>query len=164
MARWFRLGLSVPGPFVCRCLNSLAVPRFHSPLIEPGGRFSRTRLSDKNSRFRPREVASSGHSGGPGPAHRAGTRRDTVSIPGSSTLCLRTQPLAEPVAAVPVDGTVRLAHRAEAEVVRPAHAASGSVEPPAPRLVQPGPTAVGQLADLVARGAATFFADGRVPM
>jgi hypothetical protein len=54
----FRLGLSVAGPFVCRCLNSLAVPRFYSPLIEPGGRFSRTGLSDKNSCSRPREVAS----------------------------------------------------------------------------------------------------------
>ena len=31
------------------------MPRFHSPLIEPDGRFSRIRLSDKNSRFRPRE-------------------------------------------------------------------------------------------------------------
>ena len=35
----------------------LAVPRFHTPLIEPGGRVSRTGLSDKNSRVRPREVA-----------------------------------------------------------------------------------------------------------
>ena len=56
MARWFRLGLSVAGPFVCRCLNSLAVPRFYSPLIEPDRRFSRIRLSDKNSCFRPREA------------------------------------------------------------------------------------------------------------
>ena len=30
--------------------------RFHTPLIEPGVRFSRTRLSDKDSRFRPREA------------------------------------------------------------------------------------------------------------
>ena|SRR5512140_2050990 len=54
--RWFRLGLSVAGPFGCRCLNSLALLRFHSPLIEPGGRFSRTGLSDKNSYFRPRKA------------------------------------------------------------------------------------------------------------
>ena len=43
----FRLGLSVTGPFVCRCLTSLAMLRFHIPLIKPGVRFSRTRLSDK---------------------------------------------------------------------------------------------------------------------
>ena len=33
------------------------MPRFHLPLIEPDGRFSRIRLSDKESGFRPREVA-----------------------------------------------------------------------------------------------------------
>ena len=38
---------------------SLASPcfRFHIPLIEPGGRISRTRLSEKGSRSRPREMA-----------------------------------------------------------------------------------------------------------
>jgi hypothetical protein len=46
-----------PGPFGRRCLKSFAMLRFHTPLIEPGGRFSRTGLSDKNSRVRPREVA-----------------------------------------------------------------------------------------------------------
>src|SRR3712207_7384979 len=55
----FRSSLSVPGPFVCRCLNSSTVPRFHTPLIEPGVRFSRTGLSDKNSRVRTRGVARS---------------------------------------------------------------------------------------------------------
>jgi hypothetical protein len=44
------------GPFVCRCLTNLAVLRFHIPLIEPDGRFSRIRLSEKVSRVRPREV------------------------------------------------------------------------------------------------------------
>ena len=43
----FRLGLSVTGPFGCRCLTSFAMLRFHIPLIKPGVRFSRTRLSDK---------------------------------------------------------------------------------------------------------------------
>ena len=46
------------GPFVCRCLNSPAVLRFHIPLIEPDVRFSRIRLSDKNSCFRTQEAAS----------------------------------------------------------------------------------------------------------
>ena len=43
----FRFGLSVSGPFVCRCLTSLTMLRFHIPLIKPGVRFSRTGLSDK---------------------------------------------------------------------------------------------------------------------
>ena len=47
MTRWFRFGLSVAGPFVGRCLNSLAMLRFHSPLIKLDGRFSRIQLSDK---------------------------------------------------------------------------------------------------------------------
>ena len=51
MARWFRCGLSVAGPFVCRCLTSPTMLRFHSPLIEPDGRISRIRLSDKTHAF-----------------------------------------------------------------------------------------------------------------
>ena len=38
VARWFRSGLSVSGPFVCRCLTSPAMLRFHIPLIEPDRR------------------------------------------------------------------------------------------------------------------------------
>ncbi len=50
-------GLSVADPFGHRCLTSLAMLRFHIPLIEPDVRFSRIRLSDKASRVRPREAA-----------------------------------------------------------------------------------------------------------
>ena len=57
MARWFRQGLSVTGSFVCRCLTSPAVLRFHLPLIKPDVQISRIRLSDKDSCFRPRNVA-----------------------------------------------------------------------------------------------------------
>ena len=46
------------GPFVCRCLNSRTMLRFHTPLIKPDVRISRIRLPDKDSRFRPREAAS----------------------------------------------------------------------------------------------------------
>ena len=49
MARWFRLGISVSGPFVRRCLTSLAMLRFHTPLIELDVRISRIQLSDKVS-------------------------------------------------------------------------------------------------------------------
>jgi len=33
------------------------MPRFHIPLIEPDVRYSRIRLSEKASRFRPRKAA-----------------------------------------------------------------------------------------------------------
>ena len=49
-------GLSVPGPFVCRCLISHAMLRFHIPLIELDRRISRIQLSDKTSCLRPRKA------------------------------------------------------------------------------------------------------------
>jgi len=45
------------GPFVCRCLTSPTVFRFHIPLIKQDVRISRIRLPDKVSRVRPREAA-----------------------------------------------------------------------------------------------------------
>jgi hypothetical protein len=44
------------GSFVCRCLNSFTLPRFHTPLIEPDRRISRIRLSEEVSRVRPRKT------------------------------------------------------------------------------------------------------------
>jgi len=44
-------------PFVCECHNISTMLRFHTPLIEPDVRFSRIRLSDKVSRFRPRKAS-----------------------------------------------------------------------------------------------------------
>ena len=44
-------------PFGWRCLTGPTVLRFQTPLIEPDGRVSRIRLSEKASRRRPREVA-----------------------------------------------------------------------------------------------------------
>ena len=38
VTRWFRCGLSVAGPFVCRCLTNPIMLRFHTPLIEPDRR------------------------------------------------------------------------------------------------------------------------------
>jgi hypothetical protein len=47
VARWVRFGLSVAGPFVCRCLTIRTMLRFHIPLIEPDVRICRIRLSEK---------------------------------------------------------------------------------------------------------------------
>ena len=56
VARWFRLAYLLADPFGCRCLNNLTMLRFHIPLFKPDVRFSRIRLSDKDSRFRPRQA------------------------------------------------------------------------------------------------------------
>ncbi len=50
---WFSL---LARPFVCECHNISTMLRFHLPLIKPDVRISRIRLSDKDSRFRSREV------------------------------------------------------------------------------------------------------------
>jgi hypothetical protein len=47
VVRWVRFGLSVAGPFVCRCLTIQTMLRFHIPLIEPDVRICRIRLSEK---------------------------------------------------------------------------------------------------------------------
>ena len=47
---------AVAGSFDCRCRTTASMPRFHTPLIEPCRRISRTRLSDKT-------LQSSGHVG-----------------------------------------------------------------------------------------------------
>ena len=52
-----RFGLSVAAPFVWRCPSNLAIASVStSRCIEPDVQFSRIRLSDKTSRFRPRRV------------------------------------------------------------------------------------------------------------
>lgn len=100
--------------------------RFHTPLFKPDGRFSRIRLSDKESRFRPRKVA------------RSLSEPDKSQLPieiavGESChpsaldLVLTTQPLAKPGTGVVVHAPVGLAHGTQVEVVRPAH--QHAVEP-----------------------------------
>src|SRR3972149_9979084 len=52
------LGRAYPfaGSFGCRCLTSQSMLRFHIPLIKPDVQIFRIRLSDKDSRLRPREA------------------------------------------------------------------------------------------------------------
>ena len=52
MARWFRTSIVCCRLFRWPVPQCLAVLRFHTPLIEPGGRISRTGLSDKEARPR----------------------------------------------------------------------------------------------------------------
>ena len=53
------LGAAYLLPALSSAGASIAAPcfRFHIPLIEPDGRISRVRLSEKGSRCRPREIA-----------------------------------------------------------------------------------------------------------
>ena len=75
---------------------------------------------------------------------------------------LGAEPLAKPVAAVPIEGAVRPAHGAEAQGVRPSPQKSVQSRHSVLDL-RPEPAAVGQ-ARISSRRFAIFFADGRVPM
>ncbi len=52
------LGWAYPlaDPFGCRCLTNHTVLRFHIPLFKPDVRLACIPLSDKDSRFRPRQA------------------------------------------------------------------------------------------------------------
>ena len=102
--------MSVAGPFGCRCLSSRPMLRFHAPLFKPDGRFSRIRLSDKESRFRPRMVARS--LGEPDKSQLPIEIAVGESCyPSTLELVLPTQPLAQPDSGVVVHAPVGLAYR-----------------------------------------------------
>jgi hypothetical protein len=118
VTRFFRWGLSVPGPFGCRCLNIPIMSRFHTPLIEPDGRYLRIRLSEETSRFRPRKAAR--------PLRKPNkTKRivqDFVRKPPGRRPCLflfGTQPLTQPLAGMSFHGLIGFADRSKTEVIGP---------------------------------------------
>ena len=118
MARWCRSGLSVSGPFVCRCLITPTVLRFHIPLIEPDRRYSRIRLSEETSRFRPRKV------GGPLSEFDQAifSMKDVIGVFSESScphLMFCAQPPTKPTSCVLIDGPVGFTDRTKTEVVRP---------------------------------------------
>jgi len=92
--------------------------RFHCPLIEPDGRFSRIRLSDKNSHLRPRK------------ASRSITKADEAEFimqsrvgepcrPSTPHLMLPSKLLPEPMPRVAVNGSIGRADWSKTKVVRP---------------------------------------------
>ena len=94
--------------------------RLHFPLIEPDGRISRIRLSDKDSCCRPRVVARARTE--PGKAQilvQVLVREACGSL--TPNLVLGAQPLTQPTTHVLIDRSIGLADRPQAEVVRPAH-------------------------------------------
>ena len=120
--------------------------RFHSPLIEPDGRISRIRLSDKNSRLRPRKVS------------RSITQANEAEFvmqprvgescrPATVQLVLPPKPLAEPMPRVAVNGSIGRAHGPKTEVVRPTQKLPVQFRHPVLDC-RPQPTAAGQLVDL----------------
>jgi len=93
--------------------------RFHLLHVEPDGRVSRLRLSDKGSCVRPWEGVSEGCQ--PDQPERPiqvliGELRDCPS----PHLVLTTQPPAELIASVGIHRSVGLAHRPQTGVIRPA--------------------------------------------
>src|SRR5947209_14785567 len=92
--------------------------RFYSPLIEPDGRFSRIRLSDKNSRLRPREgprTVAQADEAQFVMEHRVGESCRSAT----SHLVLPSKPLAEPMPRVAVNSSIGGADWPQTEVVRP---------------------------------------------
>jgi hypothetical protein len=106
VARWFRLAYLLADPFGCRCLNNLTLLRFHIPLFKPDVRFSRIRLSDKDSRFRPRQALRQQRQ-----FHQPQRLVEVcvrVARPTRTVyLVLTTQPPAKPLAHVRIDGSIR---------------------------------------------------------
>ena len=92
--------------------------RFHIPLIKPDVRISRIRLSDKVSRFRPREIAC--------PLTQSLQTQLPVQVlvrkacrASPADLVFGIQPLAEPATHVAVHDGVGRTHRSQTEVVGP---------------------------------------------
>src|SRR5215468_12270731 len=92
--------------------------RFLFPLIEPDGRISRIRLSEKVSRFRPRKAAGSRsklytaqHLMQGGNGERPGC------LPWQ--LVLGAQPLSQPLASMSFDRSIGFADRSQTEIVSP---------------------------------------------
>lgn len=95
------------------------VLRFHIPLIEPDGRYSRIRLSEETSRFRPREVGGSLSEFD----QAIFGMKDFIRVPSDSScphLMLCAQPPAKPASRMLIDGSIGFTDRAKTEVVRPA--------------------------------------------
>ena len=93
--------------------------RLHFPLIEPDVRISRIRLSDQGSRCRTRDVAGQSR-------ELQQTQFPMKVFMGVQIVSqplmfvLASQPLTEPILGVLIDVAVSVAHRAAAEVIRPA--------------------------------------------
>src|SRR5215471_12456459 len=106
-----RLGMSVSAPFVWRCLSGSAIAPFPHPshrtqLIERSVRISRTALSDKTSRLRPRHVVSK-----PGQTHEpeglVEVREWIAAALASSGLVLEAQPPTQPHSRIVVERPIR---------------------------------------------------------
>ena len=114
-----RLGLSVSGPFVWRCPSSLAILRFHFPLIEPDVQISRIRLSFRASDLRIRHGGTTGQQAD----QSQGFVEELVgvlAIPRSASALASYQPDSQASRDVLIDQAIGPSHGALAKVSRPA--------------------------------------------
>ena len=118
MARWCRSGLSVSGPFVCRCLIIRTVLRFHIPLIEPDSAlFHASGSRRKHHEFAHEKLASAVRAG---PGHSCRTDiRSGKRWSLAANFVLAAQPLTQPSAGMLFDCPIGFADRTKTEVVRP---------------------------------------------
>ena len=108
----------MPALSVAGALMSATLLRFHIPLIEPDVRFSRIRLSDKDSRFRTRKAASLASELNE-PQFLIPVLQGISCGSPARHLVLATQPLTKPLARVEVHGAIGAANRSIREVVGP---------------------------------------------
>ena len=113
-AAYLLLALSSAGASLARTML-----RFHIPLIEPDGRISRIRLSDKGLTLSPTGRCGRTSGAGPVPALHAGMRQDSVSIPDPASCASYTTTRRSRSRACSCHAPVGLVNRTEAEVVRP---------------------------------------------
>src|SRR5262249_23267948 len=112
---WARL---LPPLSPCGALVARPYLRSHLPRIEPRVRISRTALSDKTSRLRPRHVVSK-----PGQTHEpkglVEVREWIAAVLASSGLVLEAQPPTQPHSRIVVERPIRRSDGPYCEVVRP---------------------------------------------
>ena len=119
MARWFRCGLSVAGSFVCRCLTSPTMLRFHFPLIKPDVRYFPHPAFGQGLMLSPTErcgrLAET--------ARPNSSYRDVVGIARDPRphLVLSTQPPTEPFAGMSGYNPIWFTDGSLAKVVRPSN-------------------------------------------
>jgi len=139
----------------------LPLPRFHLPLIEPGVRIGRTRLSDKDSHLRMRELR--GGALKPQQAQRLVQAMVRVACPlRPPQFEFPRQPATEPITSVSVHVVIDRRDRPQTEIVGPA--TQQGVEPADHRVwVQPQPRRAVCSRSFRFRPR-TFLADGLTPV
>jgi hypothetical protein len=158
VARRFRCGLAESGPFVCRCLISLTMPRFHTPAYRTGQAQLTHPALGESVTLSPTENCGSRCKSNQAKLLMQGLL-GKPRIPSSPLFVFDTQPLAKPPARRLLHGSVGVTDRTPAEVVSP------TINLPVERCYQRcrirlGLTPAGHLADRLTQTLHSNFSSG----